>query len=584
MDTAHNDAPPARSIEPEPKPDLFSSLCCLASFVTNSKRVLKITRDLAPAEVSVLCSLLLACGVEISQLTLKTTLPPGTAVQLGSAIKCLSTISLDYDSVRNIESAVELLRILNLVPALGQPDLHLANDNRETCGSFEKFAALRSLTIIDHSVNPIPWLVSRIGQFRALESLRISNVYISDSDAEILLATLGERLPLLAELNISRCGRWKKIGRQIGSLVALGRIKKLILRRNLLEDEGVSAMVDTILAPGIRTCKLQQLGLPINDIREAGGIKLAELIAHSPYLRVLDLNDNCMGEIAAEALFKAIKLRAQLLEELDIIRCDLGSRGPLLFLGALREFTALRVLKTGWSNVRDLGAHALSQFLQSSGGCRLVELQLERSNIRETRALELAGAITKAYALQNIIMSGNSIGARGGAAIFDALATAYMVPMDTIDFSCCNIGDDGASAAGRLILHRGCRRVLLSYTEMHAAGAKAIVDSVAISACTISFLDLSGNPIGDEGVKYVFDKMVQSRRRFVHKLNIEGTEMAAEAALAVKLAVETYVLPYRILVDSLCSPAASIILEEVMTWERDSKPSRTAILRLKDDF
>ncbi len=244
MDAKHNNASDAN------EPDQFSSLCGLTSFVTNSKRVLKILWKLTPAEAAVLCSLLLTPGTSISQLALPYELPPGVATQLGSAIKYSTTIramSLGYcDSSGDDEPIPELFRTLSVCasPTLEQLSINSLRIPSEwlACGSFEKFTSLRRLTIemseFHYCLTPL--LATKIGQLRTLESLHTSGVNISDSNAEMLAATLGDRLPLLAELRIHAGGLSEKAGRPIGSLIALGRLRELVLDYNMLEDEGVS--------------------------------------------------------------------------------------------------------------------------------------------------------------------------------------------------------------------------------------------------------------------------------------------------------------------------------------------------------
>ncbi len=591
MGTTHNDTPPASAIEPEQNLDRFSALCSLTSFVTNSKSVLKINWKLTPTEVSVLCSLI-ASGISVSQFALQSELPPDTANSLGSAIKYIGTIHTISLSSRNEceegNQAPELLRALSAAASSALEQLSInflcITSKWLTNNSFSQFTALRSLTIKTREVCPIPLLATRIGQLRTLESLHIALLQHSDSDADVLFVAL-KGLPLLADLSICCSGLGEKAGRPIGSLVALGRLRKLVLDYNRLGNEGISTMVDEILSSSSRknSCVLQQLGLVWASIGPTGGIKLAELIAHSPHLRVLNLSKNNMNETAANALFKAIRLRAQSLEELNASDCELGPRGALpLLLDASRAFPALRTLDVGRNEEGDLGAHALAQFLLV--GCRLAELQIQYQGITETGALELAGALAKVYTLRSIFMRGSPLGPRGAVAIFDALSEASTMPMNTIDFAACEIGDDGASAAGRLILHRGCRNVHLSRNEIQATGAKAIVDSAAISpTCVINLLNLSRNPIGDEGVKRVLDKIMQSRRRLVHKLDIGCIQIGVKGAMAIKLAVETYGVPFWMRVTKPDSDAeAGKILDEVVNWERDSKSSWAAILELSE--
>ncbi len=160
--------------------------------------------------------------------------------------------------------------------------------------------------------------------------------------------------------------------------------------------------------------------------------------------------------------------------------------------------------------------------------------------------------------------------------------------MNKISLRGCCIGDAGAKAVGRLIARRGCRSVKLDANSIHAPGAKAIADSIAVSACTVQDLDLSENVPGPEGVKYLLDKMMfihqkqpSPRNRGVRELGIVNTRMGMEGAMAVKRAVEAHnVLDHLRAGEHSADEKADKILKGVKTWERDSRPPWAAILEL----
>ncbi len=581
MDSSHSDAPPASEA------DRFAALCGLTTFVTNSKRVLKIAQNLTPAQVSVICTLLLTSGVSISQLTLQSKLPLGTAARLGSAIKCIGTIhtmSLGSCGEFGSNQASELLHVLSVAasPALEQLSIDslLITSEWLSRDPFGKFTSLSCLTI-SACINrdrSILLLATKIGQLRALESLHITNMHIRDSDSDVLVAKLGEHLPLLSGLRICSCGLGEKAGRPIGSLVALGRLRKLILDRNRLNDAGVSAMVDAILdLSKSHRCELQQLNLRKNRIGSAGGIKLAELVARSPRLETLNVSTNPIGNTAAEALIQSLQLRAQSLEKLNVTDCKLDPHGIMSLLRTLHDFRVLRALGMGCNHAGDLGAKFLSRFMLSPGGRTLADLQIGNDDITEAGALNLSGAFAKAYNLRSIDMSVNVIKPRGMTAIMDALAAASTVPMDKIDFEGCLIEDVGASAVGRLILRRGCKHLLLAGNRIDTAGAKVIADSIAAAACVIKELDLTENPLEDEGVRYLVNTIV--RNRSVHKLCIRNVKVGVEGAIAIKQAVEIHGVPFWIGVSrAYADEEASKVLTGVKNWEQESKPAWAAIL------
>lgn len=560
--------------------DPFSSLCGLTTFVTNSSELLKIDRKLTPAQVAALCSLLTSTA-SISRLTLWYELPPGAAAAIGSAISASTVCELALGDSNALlhEPAPELLRILASVSAgsaMEQLSITCFDvDDERVCDSLWHLAALRSLTIATDRVSSrcVPLIVAGIGKLRALESLHLKGVLFPDFGAGMLTAALND-LPMVTDISIRAGGL--SSGRTIGNLVALRRIQKLDLHGNLLYDKGVSEIVDTILASK-RRIVLQMLNLGSNWVGPVGGQKVAELIARLPRLRTLDLSCNPIGE--GFRLMRA----GQAMEELDLSTCKMDVHGieSLLSAGA-----ALSVIRIGGNYVRDLGAQAVAQFILRLGGRKLYELRMEDNEITETGALALAKACVKAYALQHIDMAGNLIGPHGAATIMNALVTASMVPMDTIRFWQCNIGDDGAPAAGRLIIRRGCRHLYLGNNNMHAKAAKMIADSVAASACSIQLLDLSYNPFGDRGVKCLL-KMItlipqQRDRILVHELDIVETEMGVKGAMAVRRVVESHCALIKLRVSiNTGNEKADKIVKDAGLWERNSKSLGTAILDIR---
>ncbi len=553
------------SIDPDSDPDQtqFSSLCNLTSFVVNSSEIINIFWELTPSGASVLCSLLTS-GSEISDLTIPFELPPDTGAQLGSAIlAAASTIRAlflgNYDAPA-CDPAPELFRMLT---ASANPTLEKLNmqnlliDDSSKCDSFDKFAALRYLVVFADKP---------CGR--------------CDSDAEALAAALKD-LPLLNELSISKDELGEKGGRSIGSLVALRRILKLDLSRNMLSDKWVSEMVDAILSSHQRSsCALEVLDLGNNKIGPAGGEKLAELIRHSPHLRTLKLYLNPLGDIFHPQPNAVVAQYP--LEKLDIGFCNLGLGGIESMLGA---FPALSKIDIDYNDAGDPGAHAFAQYTIVSGWRRLKKLRMYGNNVTVAGARELAKAFLKAYKLQEIDLVGNPIGPRGAAAVMDALATASTKPMISLDFSDCGIEDVGAKAVGRLITRRGCWSVLLRENEIHAEGARAIADSVAASAYIIETLDVSDNPLGDEGVRYLLDSIFAARAsqsRGVRELNITKTNMGLKGAMAVGRAVmETQgVLSSLHVSKESGNKAIDKIVGQLETLERDLKTWGTPILSL----
>lgn len=581
-----SDASSSSSIDSGSERFSAAALCGLASFVTNSREVLKIDWKLTPTEAAVVCSLL--AQTEISSLAVQEDLPPGAGTRLGEALldSKIIALTLEYYCEDCIRPTSELLRMLAAnasKAAIEELSIHhLQMPDGRRCNLFGEFTALRRLSVStdDTSRCCTPLLIEGISKQRALESLCIRGIKFSDSDAEALVAAL-KPLPLMTDLTVSNADLGAKTARPIGDLVARGRIKKLNLCGNRLEDEGASAMVNAILRSprGIR-CNLRELNLRGCGIGQAGGRKVvAELVAGSPRLTKLDLSENCIGETSRP-------LNARSLEELDLVGCQLGPRGVESLLGKATRLPALKALRMGWNGAGDMGIRAIGRLLlrSGSGHIALRELLVGHNDITEAGALELAGVLSRIYTLESIDLGENQIGARGATAILRVLAAMSASPMDTIRFRECEIGDVGAAAVALVISRRGCRFVLLSDNGISAAGAKAISDSVRECSATMSVLDLSCNPIGDVGVSYLLDGILaswqqNSQNRRVRELNIARTRMGVKGAMAAKRVVEAHDAIGLLWVSKHSGDEkADRIMEGVETWECGSTKSarRTA--------
>lgn len=559
-------------------------------FVTNSPEILTITRKLTPDEVFVLGSLLTS-KTEIVNLSLREELLPDTGAQLGSAISdsSISALALENVNVSTMKSASELISALaaSANPALKQ----LSVSNHATLESAIGYRHMGIFSVFrllmgEDDIRATRRFFARICQLRTLVSLEIRRIGCFNFDTEAFVAAL-KTLPLLTDLTIHEA--FFRVARPFGDLVALGNIRKLDLNTNTIDDSGVSAMVNAILSSEKHRssrCELQTLKLGANRLGPEGAKKVIELAKRSPRLRTLDLSLNLICNIFGELGTPLLSL-----EEIDVSLCMLPGSD---FEYIARILPVLSVLRIGMNTIGDAGAQTIAQFILSSGRRTLTELSMGRCAVTEVGALALSTALAKAYRLHTINMSRNQINPKGAITILDALATASTVPLDKICLGGCDIGDSGASAAGRLTERRGCKHVILKGNLIQFRGTKAIADSVMNSACVVQDLDLSENPLGDGGVKYLLDKTVliplplrkqppPPQSRGVRELNIVKTGMGVGGAMAVKQVVEGHGAIRQLYVSkSTGNRKADGIINDVALWERGLKSAAAgaAILTL----
>ncbi len=520
---------------------LFPSLCNLASFVVNdSKKMFKFDSELTPGEVSVLISILTS-GAEIECLGIHQELPAGTGAKLGEAIRRsgrIGTLFVDGDITKGKPSP-ELSRLVAASPnpALEQLNIiYLQIDEErmnQLCGGpsgKQQLTMLRSLTMQDCLLNTV-LLVKWISSLRALETLSISRVRFSPSRVGALAAAL-RRLPAITDLCLCEVKIEAEGWQQLGRGGFFGRLRKLDLSRNRFEDEEIAMIVDEILVSRRRRCELRELHLRGNYFGPAGARKIAELIACSPHLRCLDLAHSNLEAGIAPQTFRGC---ASSLEVLNVSACELGPSDIVSLL--VRDYYALTTLIIDCIRTGDLGAKSIAQFFLHHGGCTLEVLDASCNHIGEAGAQELAKGLTKAYAIRSIDVHKNQLGPLGAAAMLDALATVSKVSMDQIDFSRCNIGDAGASAAGKVIMRRGCGLVSLEDNYIHASGGRVIADSINSSAVMISNLNLKFNDIGVDVTTYLLNQIALDNRS-ICSLIIDVSGIGVEGAMAIRRAMK----------------------------------------------
>ncbi len=500
------------------------NLSNLASFVTNATEPIN-GRYSDSKKVSVLVSLL-ASGAEIERLKLSPyTFGNEFSADIASPDPDQLACAVKHSSVRSLiiyarmdEDPLTLLTMTKdemyqkLAESIGTQLERLkilsADFRLDDIASFQALLArctrithvtLRSCSFDDQCERKLD---SRIAsQLQSLESLKLYYVIMDDSSLAKLLGEL-HGLIHLSELIIFECPKFGK--KCAAAICGFARLKQLeLVSIGSLDDEDMTA-----LAEGSPVFALRRLIFGSNRIGPMGGASLARMIARCPNLCELGLPDNQIGPGAAKKLGEAVKHSgcAMSLCRLDITMHNLGQTGVVALFSAT-NFPALTSLRMGMNAAGDAGAKAVSDCLLRSRA-KLVELHAKCNDITAIGAADLLRVLGWCSILG---LQKNQIGPEGGVAVINQLISAGGRHLEELGLSWCNIGDIGAEAVGRLIGCGGCSRIKLKNNEIHAAGAKAIVDACRV-AQRISILDLSGNPIGDQGAGYIAEGIIKTNR------------------------------------------------------------------------
>lgn len=151
------------------------------------------------------------------------------------------------------------------------------------------------------------------------------------------------------------------------------QLKVLIAGRNRLENDGIIALSRFFHV--VKT--MEEITIPQNGIYCKGIIELASSLLENPNLKVLDVQDNLLTPLGAEALSKVLP-KLKNLKRLNIADCLIKSKGALAIAEALKVHESLEMLDVSYNEINGVSGLELTQSI-----CNKVNL--EEYNINGNR-------------------------------------------------------------------------------------------------------------------------------------------------------------------------------------------------------
>ena len=201
----------------------------------------------------------------------------------------------------------------------------------------------------------------------------------------------------------------------VGLLEGSG-LRALHLGENDLGDEGAAVLARGILK--LNTA-LRFLDLRSNGITAAGAMSLQGLVINSQHLLGLDLSNNELGDLGAQAMARGLQHSSCLLQTLDLSFNQIDEAAAKALAAMLRTNKTLQKLNLSFNNLGDQGVRLVVSALLRNGSLRLLDLR--RNGITNEGAMSVASYLPKMHGLKELMLSKNEISQRGATALLEGL-------------------------------------------------------------------------------------------------------------------------------------------------------------------
>ncbi|CDQ65237.1 unnamed protein product [Oncorhynchus mykiss] len=311
----------------------------------------------------------------------------------------------------------------------------------------------------------------------------------------------------------------------------VSNLKTLNLSFNTLKDSGVQLLAAGLAKPH---CRLERLKLSGCRVKQNGFAALAKALKSNPsHLRELDLSGNEPGESGVFHLVDGLKVVNCKLQILKLSNCKLGlelSRALAVLL--IDNPRHLRALDVNMNNLGDQGVKLLMDILKSTQiyklelyCCQLTEKCCENmfrclANIPSLRELNLSNnnlkdegvkMLCKAFRLptcqlEKLMVSDCKLTEKSCGELVEALSS-NLTNLKELDLSGNDLGDRGVKTLYMGLTSRCCtlERLFLRCCGITVKGCSSLAVALKSSHSSITELGLMGNDTGEEGLRILSD-------------------------------------------------------------------------------
>nr|XP_021325107.1 protein NLRC5 isoform X13 [Danio rerio] len=372
-----------------------------------------------------------------------------------------------------------------------------------------------------------------------LTELDLSEVKLGDLDWEKLSALLMDSHSKVEKIKLNNCELTEKSCSVLAAVLSSKTIlKELNLNNSRLLDSGVRKICEGLKNP---VCELKILNLSDCSITEEGYEALASALRSNPsHLIELDLRGNDPGQSGVKELTELLQDPHCALKTLRFLRSPAADEGCQLVTGVVgKNPLLLKELNLSDHELGDTRVNQLSALLQDKH-CQINTLNLSYCSITEKQCEILTSALkSNPSHLRELDLSGNEL---GDFQSLGSLLKNQQFKLEKLILCVCSIKEKQCeiltsalksnpshlrelNLSGNELKHRRVKqffdvlkkstckleRLRLRYCSIQADDCTDLASALKSNPSHLRELDLSGNNLGDSGVKKLSDLLINQQ-------------------------------------------------------------------------